>query len=247
MQSQIRSLFWMLAPFLWYAWMRMSAVAPPAPCAHSRPPAAHGGGGGSGGSGGAPSWSVSAPQLEPLDRDGAAFGAPPPSSLEPPPPPAAALIAPAGGGGGGGGGAPRAPRAPRAPGLPLPPLPSLALWGADSALPALRGTCWTLRPQAPKAKDAPPDDFLYEVCFGDRIKQVQHPILGRAVLGVFAGFGEGGAQLYKGGSVCEGWGNREVEVAVVCDKKAVAEPVLWDIKEPDVCKYRMEVRSAHAC
>jgi hypothetical protein len=234
MQSQVRSLFWILLPFLWYAWMRMGSLSQPTPCTvHARAPAAAVALAPSGGGGA--SWSVSAPQLAPLDRDGAGFGEPPPSALAVPPVPQQPPPGP-----------------PRAPGFPLPPIPALSRWGdgaAAVALAPLRGTCWTLRPQAPKAKDAAPDDFLYEVCFGDRIKQVQHPILGRAVLGVFDGWGGEGrlVQLYKSGSVCEGWGNREVQVEVLCDKRADAAPVLWDVKEPDVCKYAMEVRSAHAC
>jgi hypothetical protein len=238
MQSSFRSLLWLLAPFLWYAFVRINKLSSPAPapCAHR-------------GVAGAPlpagvgaQWAVSAPPLGALDRDGAGFGEPPPSLLAPAaaPPPE-----------GGGGGAPRRAGPPRAPGLPSPPLPSLELWQAVGGTAPLRGTCWTLRPQAPKGKDAPPDDFLYSVCLGDRIVQVQHPILGRAVLGTFAGWGDGGegagVQLYKGGSVCEGWGNREVTVALVCEKNAADAPVLWDVKEPTVCKYEMELRTAHAC
>ena len=113
-----------------------------------------------------------------------------------------------------------------------------------------------LRSEAPLPKDAGPDypDYLYEVCFGDRIKQIPHPYTeNRVVMGVFAGWGEGGGgkggatQLYTEGTLCEGWGKREVSVKVSCDASAVASPRILDVQEPEVCKYTMHLVTAAAC
>lgn len=105
--------------------------------------------------------------------------------------------------------------------------------------------------QPPPDKGAPAhEDFLYEICLGDRIKQVHHPVLERVVFGTFSGWGgAGGAivQLYSDGTVCEGFGERSATVTFLCDRKAVASPLLRSVMEPDVCKYDVTIATVHAC
>lgn len=149
--------------------------------------------------------------------------------------------------GGGGGGVPMSERAPP---IPAPVISTLELWSPSDPMPALRGTCWMLRPVAPPPPDKP-DDMLYEICLGDRIKQIQHPVLGRAVFGTFAGFGEppsggGYSQNYVNGNVCEGFGERKARVDFMCDKAATT-PILQSVLEPDVCTYVLAISSVEAC
>lgn len=146
----------------------------------------------------------------------------------------------------------------RAPALPLPTLPSLTLWGEGEPLQALRGTCYMLRPSthAPVKPGEPgPDDMLYEMCFGDRIKQIQHPVLGRSLFGTFSKFSKTGesngdifaTQLYEGGTVCPGFGMRGARVDFTCDQAAVQTPILLSVLEPQVCQYVLKVSTIHAC
>jgi hypothetical protein len=152
---------------------------------------------------------------------------------------------------------PGPPPPPRTPGFPFPPIASLAAWLPSDPLPGLRGTCWMLRSLAPRPKDAPPDypDFLYEACWGDRIKQVPHPYTeNRVVFGAFAGWREPDAgaperyvQVYTGGTVCEGWGSREATVKFLCEPSAVHSPRIREVVEGEVCKYTVLVETAEAC
>jgi hypothetical protein len=143
----------------------------------------------------------------------------------------------------------------RAPMIPQPTIASLASWRLTDPMQGLRGTCYMLRPitTAPSKPGEPsPDDMLYEMCFGDRIKQIQHPVLGRSVFGTFDKFGpnpDGGgfSQEYVLGSICEGFGPRSARVDFTCDQNAKETPVLVSVIEPDVCKYVMAIATVHAC
>lgn len=143
----------------------------------------------------------------------------------------------------------------RAPTIPQPSIASLESWGLNEPMQGLRGTCYMLRPTttAPSKPGEPsPDDMLYEMCFGDRIKQIQHPVLGRSVFGTFDKFGnnpDGGgySQDYVLGSICEGFGPRSARVDFTCDQNAKDSPILVSVIEPDVCKYVMAVATVHAC
>jgi len=114
-----------------------------------------------------------------------------------------------------------------------------------------------LRNEGPKPKDAGSDypDFLYEACWGDRIKQVPHPYTeNRVKFGDFLGWRDPPkgssarfAQVYSGGTLCEGFGSREAVVYFSCDAEALDSPRIVDVKEGEVCKYEMHVKSAHAC
>ena len=156
---------------------------------------------------------------------------------------------------------PGPPPPPRVPGFSLPPIATLARWAEEGdPMPELRGTCWMMRSLGPKPKDAGPEypDYLYEACWGDRIKQVPHPYTeNRVVMGAFEGWrkapeGSGAAgaryaQFYSEGTLCEGWGRRETLVNFFCAEDAVDSPRIMEVVEGEVCKYTMRVETAAAC
>ena len=179
---------------------------------------------------------------------------PPPQQHQPQPAVAAAAFAPHAAAN------PGPPPPPRAPGFPNPPIAALEQWLDSDPLPELRGTCWMLRSAAPKPKDAGPDypDYLYEACWGDRIKQVPHPYTeNRVVMGAFAGWRPAPAgaperyvQVYSEGTLCEGWGRRETVVKFFCAegaRAAAAGPRVLEVVEGEVCKYTMSVEAEAAC
>ena len=235
-RNTLLSTFLMVLPFMLYGWSSR-LHAPPRPshapaCAGARSPP----------NGATAKWALLPPQpaaaaaaaaaAAPLTRGGGASAAHNPG----PPPP------------------------PRAPGFPNPPIAALEQWAATDPLPELRGTCWMLRSAAPKPKDAGPDypDYLYEACWGDRIKQVPHPYTeNRVVMGAFAGWRappagapERYVQVYSEGTLCEGWGRRETVVKFFCAEGAAAAaagPRVLEVVEGEVCKYTMSVEAEAAC
>ncbi len=147
---------------------------------------------------------------------------------------------------------------------PLPNFPGLAAWSdmADGApLSALRGRCFTLRPRVIRVAV---DDYIYELCLGDRLMQVQHPWVSganaRQVFGFFTGWGDVAPQaaakglpaptlrqLYSEGYECPGWGLRNATVDFYCDPAATQELELVNVEETDVCRYRLSMVTPHAC
>jgi hypothetical protein len=125
--------------------------------------------------------------------------------------------------------------------------------GSPAALAPFSGRCFYWVP--PPADGGDRKEKL-EFCFFSHVRQLHMPAqLDPASLGVWGEWVRDGVMRYADGDVCAGFGARETEVVLKCDRgvqgnvytRLGAGVDLVDFKEYDVCKYRLTLAMAAVC
>ena len=125
--------------------------------------------------------------------------------------------------------------------------------GSPAALAPFSGRCFYWVP--PPADGGDRKEKL-EFCFFSHVRQLHMPAqLEPASLGAWGEWARDGVMRYTGGDVCVGFGARETEVVLKCDRgvqgnvytRLGAGVDLVEFKEYDVCKYRLTLAMAAVC